>query len=99
MRTLIELAGIDVTFSRNSRLHAGRRSDTHRERCQTSIYSQNMEMAKRYHPEKKRPNETGHNWEKATEFFQLLNNTQVIFVIDHTRPLGTTTKRKHNSFY
>ena len=35
-----------------------------------------MEMARKYHPDKNNPEETGRNHEEATQYFQLLNNAQ-----------------------
>ena len=35
-----------------------------------------MEMARKYHPDKNKPEETGRNHHEATIFFQLLNNAQ-----------------------
>jgi hypothetical protein len=35
-----------------------------------------MEMARKYHPDKNKPEETGRNHDEATIFFQLLNNAQ-----------------------
>ena len=35
-----------------------------------------MQMARKYHPDKNKPEETGRNQEEATQFFQLLNNAQ-----------------------
>jgi len=33
-----------------------------------------MEMARKFHPDKNNPEETGRNHDEATHFFQLLNN-------------------------
>ena len=35
-----------------------------------------MQMARKYHPDKNIPEETGRNQEEATRYFQLLNNAQ-----------------------
>ena len=35
-----------------------------------------MELARKYHPDKNNPEESGQNYEEATEYFQLLNNAQ-----------------------
>ena len=35
-----------------------------------------IEMARKYHPDKNNPSESGRNHEEATKYFQLLNNAQ-----------------------
>ena len=35
-----------------------------------------IELARKYHPDKNNPEESGRNHQEATEFFQLLNNAQ-----------------------
>ena len=49
-----------------------------------------MEMARKFHPDKNNPEESGSNQDEATVFFQLLNNAQ-----SYLREVYLTTHQEH----